>query len=117
MRVYCCGPMRGYRDYNWPAFDRAKKHLQQLGYEVVSPADLDREDGLTCDMDPCDIDIRERLTRAVTAQLTCDEICLIKGWPYSLGAQAELALAKAAEMGILYYNNGHVMEMTHDLVR
>lgn len=57
-RIYISGPMRGRQFYNFPAFDAAKQALERIGYEVVSPADMDRElrhfDGLLCDpSDPC----------------------------------------------------------------
>jgi len=40
--VFIAGPMRGYKDYNFPAFDRAERILRNMGYHPVSPAVMDR---------------------------------------------------------------------------
>ncbi|MHB1850453.1 MAG: DUF4406 domain-containing protein, partial [Acidimicrobiales bacterium] len=44
-RIYIAGPMRGVKDWNFPAFDAARDLLVAAGWEVVSPADLDRAGG------------------------------------------------------------------------
>lgn len=88
-RVYVAGPMRGYPDLNWPAFDNAKASLQALGYAVVSPADLDRAyDGGADDSDQGPI-----VRRDIEALTTCDIIAMLPGWGRSIGARAEWAVA------------------------
>lgn len=42
--AYISGPIRGYKDNNFPAFDKAKALLEAQGYRVISPADMDRKD-------------------------------------------------------------------------
>ena len=42
-RLYVAGPMRGIKDFNFPAFDEAATFLRNAGYEVCNPADRDRE--------------------------------------------------------------------------
>ncbi len=44
--IYIAGPMSGYPQYNFPAFDEARDELRENGWQVVSPADMDREHGL-----------------------------------------------------------------------
>ena len=99
MKIYIAGPMRGIPEYNYPAFDHARDELLAQGLQPVSPADLDREAGVSTDPE-APIDIRACLRRACAALLECEAIGLLEGWEDSLGAQAELALAHAAGMDI-----------------
>jgi hypothetical protein len=85
-RVYLAGPMRGCKDFNFPAFDKAKKAMEHRGYEVVSPADIDRKKGHT--------DNKGYAERDVGEILKCDMIYLLKGWTKSVGATAEFMLAR-----------------------
>lgn len=41
MRLYLAGPMTGYPSFNIPMFDEAAGVLRRIGYDVVSPAELD----------------------------------------------------------------------------
>lgn len=43
--IYIAGKMRGVPYYNFPAFDAARDRLAALGFEVISPADMDRAAG------------------------------------------------------------------------
>ncbi len=43
--IYIAGPMSGYPQYNFPAFDKARDELEKNGWQVGSPADMDREHG------------------------------------------------------------------------
>lgn len=43
--VYVAGKMRGVPYYNFRAFDAARDRLLKLGFEVLSPADMDRAEG------------------------------------------------------------------------
>ena len=40
--IYVAGPMRGFENYNYPAFDRQTRVLRAQGWDVVNPADMDR---------------------------------------------------------------------------
>ena len=41
MKVYICGPMTGIPQFNIPLFDKVAAHVREMGFEVVSPAELD----------------------------------------------------------------------------
>ncbi|MFG9313326.1 DUF4406 domain-containing protein [Pseudomonas aeruginosa] len=44
-RIYIAGPMTGYKDYNFPAFNAQAEALRGLGYHVENPADHGVVDG------------------------------------------------------------------------
>ena len=37
--IYICGPMRGYPEDNYPAFNMAAGRMRNMGYPVVNPAE------------------------------------------------------------------------------
>ena len=43
--IYVAGPMRGFENFNYPAFDRCARVLLKQGWIVINPAELDREAG------------------------------------------------------------------------
>ena len=97
--VYLAGPMRGYPDYNFPAFDRAERILRNRGYHPVSPAAMDRlfegwgaapPEGIAFTPQDC----KRFILRDLVALMDCDAICCLPGWQDSKGAKLEVALAK-----------------------
>jgi len=100
-RVYIAGPMRGFKELNFPAFDRAASLGRSLGWDVISPADMDREAGTS--LDPAQHSITPALLREIVGRDTKailslraedgDAIALLPGWSGSTGAKAELAMA------------------------
>lgn len=105
-RVYLAGPMRGIKDFNFPAFHAAAVELRAKGYEVFNPAEHDEENhgkgfNLSATGDLKDIahtpfDLRETLEKDLSwiAQ-NATAIALLPGWEKSKGARAESALAYA----------------------
>ena len=116
--VYIAGPMRGHKCFNFPAFDEAQAKLEALGFEVINPAELDRQAG--CDPMAFDVpddfhwmsvpasashqggsirDVFLRDTRAVCSRV--DIIYCLKGWETSTGAVAEVALGRALRLMVM----------------
>lgn len=89
--VYLAGPMRGIKDLNKPAFDAATAVGRGKGYCVISPADLGFQS--ICRRAVARIDI--------AVLLECDALALLPGWETSLGAKAEMAVARWVGMPIL----------------
>ena len=93
IKIYIAGPMSGHPNLNWDAFDEKEKQLTAAGFDVVNPAQMDREIGL----DPTNIgeyDYEEAARRDIEVLSTCDAIYLMSGFQYSKGACWERALAK-----------------------
>lgn len=103
--LYLAGPMRGSAFYNFPMFDRVAAVLRDVGYEVINPADEDRnEDNFDPTLEPkfanpayCVVqpgmDFGKIIRRCFEAVMRCDEIVLLPGWENSVGAIAELFIA------------------------
>lgn len=114
MKFYVAGPMRGYPQFNFPAFDAAAALLRSQGHEVFNPADRDRDehgDGIadnpTGDEGKAAEDhgfsLRDALaddTRYICQE--ADGIYMLDGWEASKGAAAERALALALGHTVVY---------------
>jgi hypothetical protein len=110
--IYIAGPMRGYEDGNFPAFDRQAKVLEKQGWRVINPADMDRQDGSPpgghLKFDPeTDYDDREFMREALERDLVaickdCTAIYMMSDWETSRGAKAEWHTAKAVGLKIYY---------------
>lgn len=112
MKIYIAGPMRGKKWFNFPDFDWAKECLERTGWEVISPADLDREIGFDVanlppdtnwsDVSKLGFDLRAAVQRDVAAICQCDAIFMLHGWSESRGAKAEKAIAEW--LGLMVFN-------------
>lgn len=99
--VYLAGPMRGYDQWNFPAFDAAAADLRAWGFEVVSPAEMDRDIGFDerADAPLPDGFMEGALRRDIEALLKVDAIVLMPGWRASSGCAIELTVARALGLG------------------
>ena len=96
IRIYIAGPMRNYKDENSPAFFDAEKHLTQKNiYEVLNPAQMDKEAGYV-------LSLKEAMQRDLEAVFTADSMYMLRGWERSDGAKVEHALALYLVLYILY---------------
>lgn len=105
---YITGPMRGYPFFNFPAFDGARDLGESLGHNIISPADLDREVGIDPINDPGCVErmkeenpnfLRDIVRRDIETILGLDPknedgLALLPGWQESIGASAEVAVAR-----------------------
>jgi hypothetical protein len=113
-KIYIAGPMRGIKEFNFPAFYAAEEKLRALGYETFNPARRDEEKygsgvrnserGLLSDITSTGLDLREALG-ADTAWISkeADAICMLPNWEYSKGARAENALANALGLEVILW--------------
>ena len=110
--IYVAGLMRGYDDYNYPAFDYRTDKLKEAGWKVINPAELDRQQGKPInDPDSFSPDsnyedhffMRKALKRDMDAICEkCTAIYMMSKWETSRGAKAEWHLAKALGLDIFY---------------
>ena len=102
-RVYIAGPMRGYPKFNFPAFDAARDAWAARGWEVVSPADLDRQlDGVQED-NPTPEQVKpfaHYMRRDIEVLLTVDAIAFLPGWEKSTGANVEMVVGAALNLDL-----------------
>lgn len=116
MKFYIAGPMRGYPNFNFPAFNAAAAMLRAEGNEVFSPAerDIERHGGVDvsannptgCEQKATEdhgFSLREALrddTHYICME--ADGLYMLPGWEKSSGAVAEHALAKALNLAFRY---------------
>ena len=110
--IYIAGGMRGYEDGNFPAFDRQSRLLESQGWEVINPAEMDRQEGSPPNghetFDPTtDYDDQEFMRLALERDMieicrNCTAIYMMSGWENSRGAKAEWHCAKALGLNIFY---------------
>jgi len=102
--VYICGPMRGHKDLNHPAFFEAEEALLKAGHKVINPARMDQLLGLDPHNSQMDSKfIEEAARRDIDAVFECDEIILLPNWEKSKGAKAEIAVAQWLSKPIRIY--------------
>lgn len=116
--LYVAGPMRGYPQFNFPAFDDAAARLRAAGYDVFNPADRDRQIHGADLVDKAHtgdeaqivtthgFDLRAALA-ADTAWICrhADGLAVLPGWESSKGANAEVALARALAIPVNFVSH------------
>ena len=106
MRLYVAGPMRGYKDFNFPEFHRVTEALRAHGHEVFNPAERDEQKygaavchsqtGSLADVASTGFSLREAMAFDLSwICLHADGIALLDGWSLSSGAKAEVAAGSA----------------------
>lgn len=87
--LYIAGPMTGYPDLNFPAFEAAARELRAAGYTVISPAEVNPDHTMpwvTC------------MKRDIKALVDCDGVATLPHWKESRGATLEVSIATALSM-------------------
>lgn len=92
MAIYISGPMTGYPDHNFPAFESAANRLRLIGHDVVSPHELDPSTNKQW-ADYLRADLLAMLER-------CDAVATLHGWEKSRGATLEVHVATALGMRV-----------------
>jgi hypothetical protein len=116
-RVYIASKMSGIPAFNFPAFDAMRVRLTNMGFDVVSPADIDREHGFDgtiwminhpqwdWNVIPECLDYEEIMKRDFEAIKTCDVVVMFGPWTYSYGAVREKAHAEEQKIPVIDFNH------------
>ncbi|QXE10700.1 DUF4406 domain-containing protein [Pseudomonas sp. AN-B15] len=97
-RLYLAGPMTGFEDFNFPAFNAMAAQLRARGYVVENPAEHGVVEGA---------DWADYMAYDLTRLGLCGQIAVLPGWENSKGARLEVHIAR--ELGMKVVN-------AHDLV-
>lgn len=81
--LYIAGPMRGYPEFNFPAFAKAAADLRAAGYGIVSPHELHSG--------RLDLPWNEYMRRdiAIIVSGAIGGLAMLPGWQDSRGAKGE----------------------------
>ena len=93
MKCYCAGPMRGYPQSNFAAFDSASNWLRAQGHVVFNPADHDRETGYLGEGDLTQEQFYAMFRWDLGKVAESDFVVFLPGWQRSKGACVERAVA------------------------
>lgn len=102
MRLYLAGPMSGIEQFNFPAFREAAESLRAAGVDIVSPVEMDDNDGIgdealaseDGDASKLSMTWAQLLARDVMilgdeTEAAVDGIVFLPGWIASRGARLE----------------------------
>lgn len=94
-KFYLAGPMRGYENFNFPAFLMAARVLSARGFEILSPAEKDLESGFdpSRSIESQGFDLGASFRWDFDAVIRTNGIILLPGWEMSTGAKAERLVA------------------------
>lgn len=104
-RIYIAGPMRGFPNFNFHAFDVAAYELRRNGWLVANPAEFDRALGFDPQksLEENHFDVSAAIMRDLNLiTYECSAIFMLDGWQYSKGAKLEHALALFLDKEVYY---------------
>jgi len=83
IRLYLSGPMSGYEEFNYPAFNAAAARLREAGYKVDNPAEIGNPS----------MDYTDLIRGDIRVILECEGMAVLEGWWSSRGANVEASVA------------------------
>lgn len=97
MKLYISGPMRGYKDHNFPSFEFVRAWLRNRGHEVICPA----ETSTAILRDNPNAARAIFMRRDIEAVLSVEGLVLLDGWQKSEGACCEVVVG--LELGLNFW--------------
>lgn len=109
---YLAGPMTGLPEFNQHAFRVCAQTLRASGWTVLSPLEMDNEEGI--DLDGTEgnetFDFRSAMSRDLKAVCEVDAVIVMPGWEQSTGARLEVYVALAVDTPVYTYLNQRKIE-------
>ena len=96
--IYCSGPMTGIYNNNYEEFHKNTKFLRDLGWTVISPAEMDAELGVDPTQPFSEEQYLNTLRHDYKALADCDSIAFMPGWEKSRGAKLESDFANVLKL-------------------
>ena len=78
--IYIAGPMSGLPNNGYDAFNRKAAQLREAGWDVVNPAEMDDEAGLSADREFTRFDYMQAARRDLAALNAVQAIYLLHGY-------------------------------------
>ena len=113
VKIYLAGPMRGIKDFNFPAFHAETATLRACGHDVFNAAEYEEsmfgqgfansETGDLKDIQHLEWNFRDAFFKDceyITKH--ADAVVVLPGWDLSKGAQAEVAIARTLGLPVLH---------------
>lgn len=91
-RIYVAGPMSGYKNHNFLAFNQATHVLRLMGHDVVNPVEINPDPGTPWN---------ECMRKDIEQLMTCDMVAVLPGWEASRGACLEVHIAKEFRLTVV----------------
>lgn len=115
---YLAGPMRGYDQYNFPAFLTTAAVLRSRGFKIMSPADKDLREGLdpTRPLEEQDFDLGAAFRWDIKTIVESNGIILLPGWEASAGAGVERITALFCDLEIYEVDDQHNVSLPREMV-
>jgi hypothetical protein len=125
MRLYLAGPMSGYPQFNFPAFYEAAQTLRESGVDIVSPAEMDADDGIDGEAMASENGDAKKLSLTWAQLLARDVMILgdetenavhgivfLPNWERSRGAKLEAFTALlSGKYSFFNYTGGRLMQL------
>lgn len=103
MKVYLAGPMTGRFEFNFNSFDRAAKMIRDIGWEVLSPAEMFPDEQKNPKLRGTR-EYSEYVKASLKLLLEAEVIVLLPGWSASDGAVQEFNIARMCGMLLMYFD-------------
>ena len=110
MKLYIAGPMAGIEQMNYPAFAKATAELRELGFDVLSPHEIDDRFPHRAHYNDPQEEWLWYMIQCIPMVFEVQMLVLLDGWFNSRGAQIERQIAECRNIPIYEYTSTRFRE-------